>query len=876
MRSNRLDEIERILRETPDGATTSGLRQFWENSLAEVKRAHDQGADGLDVAGRIASVVDAIVLSAFSRHGRPKESKGHALVALGGYGRQQMSPQSDVDLLFLFHKEKEKDPDSVTGVLHPLWDLGFDVGHSSRTIRESEQMAREDAQSCTAMMDSRYLAGDRELYEEYEKRLFKKIPRGMVVQLKKQRSAHHENNGSVQLLEPDVKDSPGGLRELHMLEWALKGKAAQTDVEIVRHQYLEDQDIVALERGHRFLWRVRHELHFAAGRRQDVLRHEAQPDIARNLGYKDSDSELAVECFMQEYYVHARVVYHLVELALDRLTRKSRHPSRNKLLELGVTSANGEILIQAGKQYFTEKPLRILSIFALAQSKRLKLSERAQRAIRASLASIDEEFRCSEEARDIFLHILKRKNGVAETVRAMHELGVLGAYLPEFGEITCLVQYDVYHIYTVDEHTLVALEKMESLLAAEKESALRGVLESFERRDLLYLSLLLHDVGKARRQEHISSGIEMTTALLDRLSLPEPDGRLVLFLVEHHQDLVIMSQRRDLDDYRMISEFASLFSNRQGLDALYLISFGDLSAVADEAWNQWQGALLWELYHKTGEQLESGVKTLEEQQHARDLLQEHLSEITPTWPPLKVVAFQEHVQQLLPRYLVAYSREQISTHLDLISRLGDKSAEIAFTEHSTYSEMVVCTQDRAKLLSKICAVLAVHDVNILKADVHTRNDRVALDLFQMVDIGGSGRLPDWKKERICLRLQEIIEDRTSTEALFVNYSPQWDRRKKMQARSPLIEFENQVSDRFTVIDLEVQDNVGLLYKITSALADLDLDIHMAIINTVLNRAQDAFYVANSEGEKIVNYELLEQVRERLLVALAPEATANMA
>ena len=853
-------------------STTDTLHQFWNHGLTEIRCAHRSGDDGSETAARIAALADAVVLSAYraaiAEHPVPR----HVLVALGGYGRGEMAPYSDIDLLFLFEKEKEMHSGVITGVLNPLWDMGFEVGHSSRTLREAEQMTREDLESCTAMLDSRLLAGDRELFVAYQKRVFKRVPRGTAAKLHRLRQAKKGGDGSVQLLEPDVKTSPGGLRELHTLEWALKGKGGRPDVEILRHRFLEDQDIVALERGRRFLWRVRHQLHFNAGRKQDVLRHEAQPEVATGLGYEDSQDGLAVERFMQNYYLHARDIQHLVDLALERLTRKSRHPMRNKMLELGVVAGNGEIIVPAGASYFTESPLRLLSIFALAQKKGLRLNERAQRAIRAHLDLIDDDMRRSPDARDLFLGMLRRKNRTAQTLRLMHELGVLGAYLPEFGEITCLVQYDIYHIYTVDEHTLVALDNLESLANASKQGPLARVLEQFARRDLLCLAILLHDVGKARRLEHISCGIGMTEGLCERLDLPEEDRRLLLFLVEHHQDLVIMSQRRDLDDYRMIAEFASLFSSRQELDALYLISYADLSAVAREAWTQWEGALLWELYHKTGDQLASGIKTLEENQQARLLLEAHLAEMGSNRPALKVVAFQEHAQQMLPRYLVACDREQIANHIDLIARLGSVPVDVSYSEQPAFTEIVVCTKDQQHLLANICGVLAVNDINILRADVHTRNDGVVLDVFQVVDVGGSPRLPDWKKERVGQRLNEVIRGETQVDELFERYSAHWDRRKMAQARphsrTPEVRFENQVSDKYTVIDTDVTDDVGLLYRITHALGEMELDIHMAIINTVVNQAQDAFYVVGSAGEKIVNYEILEQIRERLLADLA--------
>ena len=593
-------------------------------------------------------------------------------------------------------------------------------------------------------------------------------------------------------------------------------------------------------------------------------------DVAHSFGYEDRGKELGVERFMRDYYLHARAVYHQVELAFSRLTRKVRSSYRSIMVDRWVAATDGEVVLLNPEQYFAEDPLRLLHIFHLIQVKKLKLGEALQRTIRASLHLIDDEVRRSPAARDIFMRMLKRKHRAASTLRSMHELGALGAYLPEFGDLTCLVQYDLYHLYTVDEHTLVALERLEALGKSDGKGVLKMVYDQLERRELLYLGLMLHDVGKSRRQSHIPCGLQMARDLLERLDLPEADRRRVLFLIEHHHDLVNIAQRRDLDDYRMIAEFAALFPDMESLRQLYLLSYADMSAVARDVWNDWQGALLWELYYKTSQQLESGIKTLEEKQLARQALETHLAAIAKTWSALRLVAFEEHVAQLPPRYVVACDHEEIGIHLEVFQRLGDGLVEVEFLEHEDHTELVICTRDQRQLLAKICGALAVNDVNILRAEVHTRKDEVVLDIFQVTDIDGCAVLPDWKKERVLERLEDVIALRQKVRNLLKRYSTNWDRRHKKGEKSrPLrVEFENQVSDKYTVIDVDEQDDVGLLYAITHELGELQLDIHMAIVNTVAGRAIDAFYVVDERGEKILNFEVLEEIRERLETRLA--------
>ena len=892
--TDTLTNLQDALRSTPGTTPLEARQRFWQFELKRMQSEHRRGAPGIVTARQITDVVDTIVLDAHRQatngHAR------HALIALGGYGRQEMAPRSDVDLLFLFPRERDKAPELITGVLHSLWDLGFDLGHASRTVTETVKMAREDLESCTAMLDARLLAGDAELYDDFQKRLIKQLPKSLPSKLRKLHVERGGHTGSVQLLEPNVKESPGGLREIHLLEWALKAHYRTMEPDGLMSKVLSEDDTELLAKGRDFLWRIRHDLHFEVGRKHDTLESENKPVTARHLGYADRavlpsvmlddiDSshrvgtkdrtgadrgrELAVERFLGDYFLCARDIFHCARLGLDRLVVTPKRRGKRLLLEQGVVAIDNEIELPNGYAYFRADPRRFLTIFALSQSRRLPLSEQARRVVRASVDIIDDSLRRDPVARDTFMKILRRKQRAAETLRLMHELGVLGAYLPEFGDMTCLVQYDIYHIYTADEHTLVALEKLESVAKQRTGSPLRQAYEELERKDLLFLGTMLHDIGKSRREEHISAGMDMAEGLMERLDLPEADRREVLFLIEQHQEMVLISLRRDLDDQKMIADFAGRFAQPEWLRALYLLSYADLSAVASDAWSDWQGALLWELYHKSMQQLQAGLKTLEDRQHRREIMDEHLRTIEGSWPPARVVAFQEHVQQLPGRYLVAYDLRQIERHLSLIERREqDGALALEFVEHDDHTELIVCAKDQHHLLSDICGVLAVNDVDILRADVQTRDDEIVLDTFQVTDVDGSPALPDWKKDRLNERLRGVLVEGQDVGELFTAYSANWTRRTKdLPTREPLVDFENEVSDRYTVVDVEAQNEAGVLHTITRCLGELDLDIHMAIINTVADRATDAFYISDAKGRKIVNYDTFEAIRAKLIEGL---------
>lgn len=859
--------------------------------MARLAEAHRAGAPGLQTARAITDVTDAIVLDAYQAAADAAPER-HALLALGGYGRRRMAPRSDVDLLFLFGRESDKKPEFITGVLHPLWDVGFDIGQASRTLAECAQMAR-DLESCTAMLDGRLLAGDKSLLADFHKRLLKSVPKTAARQLHRLHLERGAHTGSVQLLEPNVKDSPGGLREIHLFEWGLKCRLGRTDISNTFGEYLDDEDLYKLRDGREFLWRVRHELHFATERKHEVLENESKPLVAQTLGYSDRirgagidaspdnparvgttdrtgadrGRELAVEAFLRDYYLHASGIFHAVRLGFEHLMSRPKK-GRRLVLEEGVLAIDNEIELPGKARWLQADPLRILRVFSLCQSRHMTLSEPVARLIRHCAHFIDDDMRRSPEARDLFLRILRRKQRTTDTLRAMHELGVLGAYLPEFGETTCLVQYDIYHVYTVDEHTLVGLERLEELSSKHEGHSLRRVYESVERKDLVFLGLLLHDVGKSRRTEHISEGVEMGRELCERIGLNDADTRCVLFLIENHQEMVLLSQRRDLDDTKMIADFAGRFANVEWLKALYLMSYGDLSSVAADAWSEWHGALLWELYFKTKEQLESGLKAIEERQSARQLTEAHLTKMKGVWSPQQVAAFEDHVRKMPPRYLVTYALDRVERHLDLASRVvGEDDLELEFIERGDRTELIVGTRDQRHLLAKICGALAVHDINILHADVQTRDDDVVIDTFQVTDIDGAPALPDWKRARVVQSVRDVLRGQVTMESLFDKYGKQRRRRGGGPLREPEVQFENQVSEGYTVVEVNASDGVGLLYTLTHGLGEQGLDIHMAIIHTVADRATDAFYVVDDEGQKIVNFDRLETIRAQLLERL---------
>ena len=793
------------------------------------------------------------------------EVSGISVIAVGGFGRREMSFYSDVDLMFLMGKSYDPGSDHISGILHLLWDFHLDIGYSSRTISEAIKIAKNDVESCTAMMDGRLLIGDEKVFSDFRKKLNSNRPRGLPEKLNSWRSQRTANNASVQLLEPNVKESPGALRDIQVLQWAIMSKADLDAVEDRWGDLLDQKDTKALEEAWKFLSAIRLHLHADFGRKRDILDADAKINVAKALGYKDNKVERGVELFMRDYYQNARSVFHLANLTFEKLTRKRRVSVKTMYIEHGLISIDNEVIIKDGRIYFSNNPHRILSIFLILQRKNLVLGEAAKREIQRSLEIIDDEFRRSVEARDLFFKILSGKARIASTIRLMHEVGVLDVYLPEFGGLNCLGQFNPYHIYTVDEHTLIAIKNLEALLQERREKKLSNIFINFKPKSILFFSVLMHDIGKCNRTDHISAGVRMARSLSERLSFTEYERELFIFLIRKHQEMVLISRRRDLEDDEMITEFSKEFESKEYLDGLYLVSYADLSAVSAEAWTEWQAALLWELYDKTAMKLESTKIREEKEMSPYTVFEKHVDELKESYSFQEISMLKDHVEKMPEKYPANYQFDEIQTHVRMIQDLNENRIYVLdFIEREDYTEIVICTRDRRQVLAKLCGALAVNDLNILRADIITTSDQIVLDTFQVINIDGGLKLDEWKKQRVTDRLTDVLDKGKKARDLLESHSGNWSRRSRAEYFDETkVEIDNQSSRNYTVLDVDARDDVGLLYRITHALTELDLDIHMALIDTVVGRASDAFYVIDRAGKKIQDENMTAMIRQRL-------------
>ncbi len=861
--------------------------EFFRAALAQgldsVKVMHAGGASGQESVQAQARLVDDVVQS-LTRLVTADVAAGSlapapfVVVALGGYGRGELHPSSDVDLMVIHDGELSPYVQRVTQeLLYALWDLGLPIGHSVRSLEDCVAIARTDLPSRTSMQAARFLAGDRRLFAKFRRVLEANVyqrdfEQFLTATLAERDQRYRRHGASPYVMEPNVKESAGGLRDMHTAMWLAAAKfGARTLRELADKGLITAREQAQTDAALTFLWRVRNELHFLSGHKNDVLTREVQPLVARNLGYAGDEQSLAVERFMRDYYLHARVIHRvsrrLIARCQDTLTGRAgaerRH--RQQALADGLVVIDGRLhLADRDPRSLAAEPTRLMKVFWHLHRLGCELSLELERAIEDCLDVVDEDFRRSPVVRDLFLDICHAWGRVAVTLSEMHELGVLGRYLPEFGALTCLVQYDVYHRFSADQHSLLAVEHLEALApghSAESEGAAQ-VFSEVEKPELLMLGMLLHDIGKARGHGHVAKGIPLIRELTARLDLPAADAALVEFLVAHHLTMSHVAQRRDIDDPKTIADFAATVGDAQRLRLLYLLTWADMRAVGPGVLTPWQAVILHELYARTLARLTGGrVERPNRAQLAERLAPVVRSEVT-------LQAVRAHLAMMSDRYLATTTVQRMAEHLRMLQRLEGSAVVTELFHHPALgsSDLVVITRDLPGLFSLIAGTLAAHGINIVSAQIHTRADGVAIDTFQVNDPTGEAVTAPAHWARTLAALRAVITGEERVETLL--------ERRRASGRlpatppgSPKISIDNTLSDAFTVVEVKCPDRLGLLYLITRTLSACGLDIGSARIATEIDQAYDTFYVHDGRGCRVEDPHALERLRTALEEAL---------
>jgi [protein-PII] uridylyltransferase len=876
------------------------LREAWGRDAREylgrarqlLSQQHAAGATGREVVERYTRVVDHVVQSLFEA-ARAAYGARYAvldqrctLIAQGGYGRGELNPCSDIDLLFLYPHRSDAYVETITErVLYALWDTGMTVGQAVRSLRECVRLAAQDFKVKTSLLDTRFLAGDKNLYEEFAATMDTEVLKRNAARFFREKVAeneerHRKYGDSVFLVEPHLKEGEGGLRDIHTAMWLSKVKFRIHDLdELVQKGVVTQQEVRQVVGARDFLWRVRNALHFLSSQHQDQLTFEYQERIAADLGFRDNVRSKGVEQFMREYYLHATAVNRFSDEIIARCLETSS-PYRligrlsSREIHKGVR-ISGEELVVGDPAVLVADPSLLISVFADAERHGVQMSNGTRRLIRRHAYLLDADARRSKEVAAAFLDILSWKTGVYEALVEMHKLDVLDALLPDFGNLRCMAQYDRYHIYTVDEHTLRGVHFLQRLRLGEfKESAasLTDVMREVDKIEVLYLAMLFHDAGKGQGGDHSRHGADMARRVAAQLHLNADDSAQLELLVQHHLLMHHLATRRDINDPKLVADFAHTLGNVETLKMLYVLTFADLNATNPKFWNSWQDMLLSELYNRAINVFERGLMVEhDEAERARRVRQRVAAKIGDTGGK----ALEWFLADMPDRYFLSTPEDAIPRHFELVRRLEQQLVvtEITHFPERAFSAFTVVTRDQPGLFAKLTGVLRANGMNIVGARITTGGSGVALDVFRVshLDRAEIARSDDrWARIEVAtakvlageLDVEQLVEAAARPSILGEKVVPRVGTR---------VDIDNRVSQDFTVIDVSTRDRIGILFAIANTLFHLDLRIHLAKITTTVDRVLDVFYVTDSNGRKIEDTQTLNHIEEALLAALKPLA-----
>jgi [protein-PII] uridylyltransferase len=818
------------------------------------------------------------------RNDMPSETERMAVMAVGGYGRGEMAPFSDVDLLFVTPWKMTPHIESVIeSVLYMLWDLHMKVGHASRTVKECLRLGKQDVTIRTSLLEMRYLAGDADIGDELRTALRDQLFRGTLgefieAKLEERTNRHKKQGGQRYVLEPNVKEGKGGLRDLQTLYWIAKYEhGVNKAAELVDLGAFQPEEFAAFDAAERFLWAVRCHLHLIAGRAQDQLTFDNQVEIAERLGFRDHSGRPAVEHFMQEYFRHATRVGELTRIFLTELEARHvkqepailgflRGRSRRKKLKPGYAVKQNRIAIEDEGAFFSDK-LNILRLFEEALRTGYLIHPDAMRGVTAHLGLIDDEMRRNPEAVRIFLDLMLKHGNPDRALRRMNELGVLAAFVPEFAPIVAMMQFNMYHSYTVDEHTIQVISTLAQIereeLIEELPVASR-ILQNGVNRKVLYIACLLHDIGKGRKEDHSIVGARIARSVAPRLGLKPTEAETVEWLVRYHLLMSDMAQKRDISDPRTVRDFAKAVKTRERLELLTVLTVCDIRGVGPNTWNNWKATLLRGLYRATATALETGLEDLN-----RDKLEGEakrgLREALDGWPR---PALRAEMDRHYGPYWQGLDLPTQVTFAEMLRDIGADEIRIDTQEDEDRDATRVCfaLNDHPGIFSRLAGALSLAGANVVDARTYTSKDGYATAVFWVQDAEGNPyearRLP---------RLRGMIDKTLKGEVVA---SRELEGREKIKKRErPFsvptnITFDNEGSEIYTIIEVDTRDRPGLLYDLTKTLAASNVYISSAVIATYGAQVVDTFYVKDMFGLKLYTRARQQGLERKLRDAIA--------
>ncbi len=870
----------------PAAVGSQGLQEQRETLHQRLR----EGATGGEVVQAFSDFMDALLIARF----REVIQQGNAeiraswqqcsLVAMGGYGRRELAPHSDIDVMVLTQGNQSEMAHALSkGVFHRLWDLGFQVGHSVRSIAECLSIAEIDLPACTSLMESRFLGGNPAVFQEFKKKFDRRIlkrqsKRFIQDKIQERQSEYAKFGGTVFLLEPNIKKSKGGLRDVHLVQWVGQARfGAGTIQELSNRGILAFQDYQVLQDAQEFLLRLRGFLHFEANRAQDILTFDDQVRLAEIYGLSDLPNLLAVEQFMQQYFRHTTGLHDRCMRFLEQTQERSwvermRRWWPNSLIEGNFRIEDNRLTIPSEKLHgVLESPVWLLRLFELSHDQAVPVDSRILNELSQYLTTVPNEQFHTEEVSRLFRGILNRPGRIGETLEAMHQASLLEKLVPAFARVRGLMQFNQYHKYTVDEHSLLAVKETERL--QEDQGILGEVYRQIQDRDILHLAVLLHDLGKGRPGDHSKIGQEIAHKMADRLELSQQDREVLAYLVFHHLVMSHTAFRRDLNDPKIILNFARKMKTVEILQKMFILTVADISAVGPEVMTKWKESLLGELYARTYESMVEGQESTKTEREepllkpeARKTLLEFIitqgGEIPePGWSSW----VDGQLSQLPDWYITSTPVEKMAAHLLAMKNLSSRPTYVEgrFNVELGISEYVLITRAQAKpgLMMQVTGVLAALGLEVLNAQIMTLADGTVLDIFSVNDGDWEGPPSEFRLNEVSHEIQAVVQEDYSVDHVFARRRRMNFGRQFPTGRRPTeVIIDNEVSDSYTVVDVFADDKPGLLFVLGKTLVQLDLSIHMARIGTRLDQVVDVFYVTTTSGEKIQDAIHCEQIQ----------------
>lgn len=868
------DEIDRWLAEDSDDRLAT-YREVLKSSTEALKQRFLHGDSVEQLVRDRATVVDRVIVSAWHMF-VGKGTRSIALVAVGGYGRGELHPGSDVDLLLLTGLNARKHQDAIAKFLAFLWDIGLEIGHSTRSVAESKSACKNDITNATTLMESRLLTGPEKLYNKLIKAI---SPPGIwpsraffEAKLKEQQARHLKYDDTAYNLEPNVKGSPGGLRDIQIITWVTRRHFGSGSLSsLVEQGFLTDAQLRILRQGRKFLWQIRFALHTLTGRREDRLLFDYQARIAELFGYEDATYTLAVEQLMQRYYRTvmdlSRLNEMLLQLFQEAILLNPDAPAQPINADFEVK--NGFLQI-SHEQVFPDNPSALLEMFLLLQQHpELKgVSARTIALLRRNLHLIDDEFRQNPRNHRLFLKILAAPEGVTHELRRMNTYGVLGQYVPNFGRIVGRMQYDLFHAYTVDAHTLFVVSNLRRFALNRFDHEFprcSEIMQGLDNQVVAYLAGLFHDIAKGRGGDHSKLGAVSAEAFCLEHGMSRYDARLVAWLVRHHLTLSLTAQKKDINDPEIIREFADIVGDENHLDYLYLLTVADVRATNPKLWNTWKAQLFENTYELTKRALRQGLETpidkeellTEKQQKALTILQTDGQQAD---------ASRAIWETLGDDYLLRCRPEEIAWHTGLlIERSGNADellADIKEAPTTGATEIMVYAPQEQFTFALVTSVLDEFGLSITDARIISLQNDQSLSIYTILEQDGESIHESNRREKILSRLLTTLRSGEEGSVTITRKAP---RQVRMFSTSTRVNFAEDARNNRTVMELIAGDRPGLLAETSQALRELNIFIRMAKIVTVGERAEDVFYITDSNGRPL-SAELQEQLRTALVSA----------